>query len=272
MTNVLDVLTALLLIVTIVMLTVMGYDVCTTPGLIRLPFVSRPYIGRLGNIPRCVFMCWRSRWVSVDHARICYDAWRTTNPDLCVMWFDDNACNDVMNRYVPERIRKAYYDLRPPAYRADLWRLCVLYLWGGIYADHSVVPLCNMNRFFTAPLTVVIDSAPNCIHNGFIIAAPRNAVLLQYIMRIVNNVERRAYGSSPLDVTGPKVFARVYPEAFIMDHQLQHQRGVRQLVVDSDNTPVLHKKPLFIAFLRAKLFDPTGYTRMWYTHTVFTHE
>jgi len=54
----------------------------------------------------------------------------------CVHYlFNDDACRDFLVRTFPPDVLYAYDLLIPSAFRADLWRYCILYMFGGVYMD-----------------------------------------------------------------------------------------------------------------------------------------
>ena len=59
-------------------------------------------------------------------------------------FFDDVACRRFVQQHLGPTVYAAYMRLTPGAARADLWRYCVLWVRGGIYADadcRCLVPL-----------------------------------------------------------------------------------------------------------------------------------
>ena len=50
-------------------------------------------------------------------------------------FFDDVACRRFVQQHLGPTVYAAYMRLTPGAARADLWRYCVLWVRGGIYAD-----------------------------------------------------------------------------------------------------------------------------------------
>merc|ERR1712241_24148 len=41
-----------------------------------------------------------------------------------------------------------YQCLAPPAYRADLFRFCILYMKGGLYLDSDLMPLVKLEELY----------------------------------------------------------------------------------------------------------------------------
>jgi hypothetical protein len=57
---------------------------------------------------------------------------------------DDMAANFLSTHFPPE-VRQAYDALRPGAFKADLFRYCVLLIHGGVYADMDVMLESNLD-------------------------------------------------------------------------------------------------------------------------------
>ena len=47
---------------------------------------------------------------------------------------NDKDCKNLVDS-IDYRISQAYDSLIPTAYKADIWRYCVLYKYGGVYGD-----------------------------------------------------------------------------------------------------------------------------------------
>lgn len=108
----------------------------------------------------------------------------------------------------------AFQTLRPFAYKADLARYCLLYIFGGLYIDLGI-------RLFTtieAPLTFGFlgfrdllnrNSMWNAISNGlFWVQDSHRKELILTIDAIVENVKSNFYGTNPLYPTGPVLFGK----------------------------------------------------------------
>jgi mannosyltransferase OCH1-like enzyme len=57
------------------------------------------------------------------------------NPDFDFVLMDDEQCRDFIRDNFDKKTLEAYDSLVPGAYKADLWRYCILYKYGGIYLD-----------------------------------------------------------------------------------------------------------------------------------------
>ena len=149
------------------------------------------------------------------------DRMKRVNPEFNIQIFDCDERREFIKNNFSDDIVNAYDTLKPGAYKADLWRLCVLYVNGGIYAD---IKLNCINNFKFIALTekehFVLDR-PYCweginigLCNGFIVAKPKNKLLLRCIYRISENVKNRYYGFNNLYPTGPGLLGEEYWEEY----------------------------------------------------------
>jgi mannosyltransferase OCH1-like enzyme len=140
------------------------------------------------------------------------------NPEFKHYLYDDNECREFIKNNFPEHVLKAYDSLVPGAYKADLWRLCILYINGGIYMD---IKLSCVNGFKLIELTEnehfvldrvgIIDcfNTPKPIYNALMVCNKNNPFLLLAINKIVENVKNKYYGFSCLYPTGPGMFSEL---------------------------------------------------------------
>jgi len=127
------------------------------------------------------------------------------NPRFEHFLFDDNDCREFIKQHFNEDVLNTYNSLIPGAYKADLWRLCVLYIHGGIYMD---IKLQCINGFKLIELTernhFVFDRIPPLsIYNALMACEKGHPFLLMAIFKIVENVKNKFYGNDPLEPTGP---------------------------------------------------------------------
>ena len=132
------------------------------------------------------------------------------NPRFQHHLYDDNDCREFIKNHFKPDVLQAYDCLIPGAYKADLWRLCILFIYGGIYMD---IKLVCVNGFKLIELTekehFVQDRPQNCIFNTMIASPKGNIFLYKAIRKIVKNVQNKFYGDSPLSPTGPELLYKV---------------------------------------------------------------
>ena len=135
---------------------------------------------------------------------------KAQNPRFTHHLYDDNDCREFIKTHFKHDVLDAYDRLIPGAYKADLWRLCVLFINGGIYMD---IKFCCVNGFKLIELTerehFVKDRPSNSIYNALMVCKKGNVFLYKSIRQIVENVKNNYYGECPLWPTGPKMLGAV---------------------------------------------------------------
>lgn len=166
-------------------------------------------------IPHFIF-----RTSSVEKAKLCLEVLhvlqdsREINPEYVQVYFDDDDVLKFVQREFPKAIR-AYKALVPGAYKADLFRLLVLYKYGGIYNDighRYLVPahevITNEDEFVAGVEVNSQGSFAHAIYNGILAAYPHHPVIKAMIEQVVEDISYCRYGSDPLDITGPGALGR----------------------------------------------------------------
>jgi mannosyltransferase OCH1-like enzyme len=147
--------------------------------------------------------------------RDCHQKWIDLNDTIIIKWYSKEDCNNFMKEQMGSDILECYNALKPMAFKADLFRLCVLYLYGGVYADSHTTPYISIRDMMKGCVgdnlfISVLDNkqSGSGIHNGIIITEPKHPFIKQYIDSIVENVKNRRYTDHLLAVTGPICFSR----------------------------------------------------------------
>mmetsp|Transcript_2058 Transcript_2058/g.6241 ORF Transcript_2058/g.6241 Transcript_2058/m.6241 type:complete len:357 (+) Transcript_2058:233-1303(+) len=165
-------------------------------------------------------------------------------PDDFEYYFFDNAALErsmrVLGTYMAsevEGIYEAFEMLRPWAYRADLWRYCILWACGGVYVDSKLALAEPFHEFVWNagfnPTALSASSAPQlyscrddlcsesmhrksrllCLWQGLLIAEPGNPAFLSTIRFVVDKIKERWYPPMELSkmpwlfLTGPGAIA-----------------------------------------------------------------
>ena len=160
-------------------------------------------------IPRHIIQCWHSKelppLLDENCARI-----RRAHPGFRHTVFSFDDCEAFLGNFDPKVLR-AYQNLIPSAYKCDLLRYCILYVYGGIYFDISFelnsfnfLEVIHAEHFSTevAGLVPYGDDPYKGVSNGLMILHPKNKIMKQTIYAIVDNVEKQFYGRGVYDITG----------------------------------------------------------------------
>jgi len=165
----------------------------------------------MSKIPKLIFQTFKTKYFSNEFQSI-IDTWKTYNPEYKYAIYDNTDCEEFIEKHFHKRVSDAYKRILPGAFKADLWRYCVLYIYGGVYVDIDTECLGKLDDFlndekieFMTPID--LDQGYK-LFNTFICSVPNSPILLNCIQRIVHNVENNILPSDRLDFSGPGILGR----------------------------------------------------------------
>lgn len=180
------------------------------------------------GFPKNIIQTMKTKWVS-SKMHYAIEGWKNTNPDYNYYFFGNKEARELIKDNFDEEVLNAFDTLIPGAYKADLFRVCALYVLGGVYADADTECLNPMDEIFSysknASFISVADSKENNILNSFMISKKENPLLKAIIEYIVNNVKNRVYLSRDLDITGPGAIGNTMRKFYKLGDNYQFQKG-----------------------------------------------
>jgi mannosyltransferase OCH1-like enzyme len=158
-------------------------------------------------IPLNIFQTWCTKDLPPKMGE-CVKSLKMCNPEFNFYLYDDNDCREFIKGNFDADVLYSYDTLIPGAFKADLWRYCILYKYGGIYLDikyrcvngFKFISLCDEEHFVRDRYEVLNRLA---VYNAFMICKPNNEIMLKCINKVVENVRNRFYGHNGLHITGP---------------------------------------------------------------------
>ena len=169
------------------------------------------------TIPNNFFQTWETKNIS-DELKQITNTWTEYNPEYTYHLYDNKDREEFIKNNFENRVYNAYCKIIPGAFKADLWRYCILYIYGGVYADIDTICFGKINDFLSSDtmiefMTVVdLNLSPNegnhNLFNAFIASIPKHEILKNCIDYIVNNVENNIIPLSKLDLCGPGCLGR----------------------------------------------------------------
>jgi mannosyltransferase OCH1-like enzyme len=173
-------------------------------------------------IPFNIFQTWHSKKLPplMYHA---IKIIKQNNPRFNYYYFDDADCREFIKNNFEKDVLDAFDSLIPGAFKADLWRYCILYKKGGIYLDIKYIPVNGFKFIYlTQKEHWVLDVDGKGIYNAFIACKPNNPILLKAINQIVKHVKYKYYGNNRLDVTGPLLLAKYFTKEEKQNFDMKH--------------------------------------------------
>lgn len=167
------------------------------------------------KIPRIIFQTWETKQFEPEFQEI-INRWKVFNPFYKYVLHDKTDREEFIRAHFPDNVYQAYCKIIPCAFKADLWRYCVLYIHGGIYTDVDMYcmgrldDLISQTTDFVVPVDLNLSSSEGSHHlsNGFFAIKPHSDVMLFCISRIVYNVQNGIIPSSILDICGSGMMGR----------------------------------------------------------------
>lgn len=138
-------------------------------------------------------------------------SWTRYSSEFNYHFFSDEQCEIFMRDKIGGIVYDAYKRLPMAVMKADLWRYCIIYYYGGIYADTDTVCMVNPNIFLNNEALLVCSPEQNCPYfcQWTFAAPPRSPILL----KIINMSAKRILTIEKIKgehiihyLTGPAVF------------------------------------------------------------------
>jgi mannosyltransferase OCH1-like enzyme len=144
---------------------------------------------------------------------ICYKQIKKLYPNAEYHLYSGEELEEIIKNNFDTDVFIAYKKLRPYACKADLARLCLLYLYGGLYIDLNVklidtIPNLDKLDFFAFRDITTTSKRSWSVANSIIFATKKSKIMKKCIDIIVENCKNEYYGISVLDVSGCIVLGR----------------------------------------------------------------
>jgi mannosyltransferase OCH1-like enzyme len=183
----------------------------------------------IATIPKKIWQTWSTKHLPTS-MQTTVDQLQEQHPDFQYTLHDDHDCREFLLQNFDRCVLDSYNTLIPGAFRADLWRLCAVYVHGGFYLDikYGTENGFRLDSLVEAGCVFTKERQPYAgCHNAFFGSYPKNPLFFDLIQKIVRNVQSRQLEGDPINVTGPLVFKDyLEPESldncqFIYDHPIQ---------------------------------------------------
>lgn len=205
---------------------------------------------------------------------------RKQNPEFRFYYYNDDEMKLFIKNNYGSRVLKAFNKVIPGSYKADLFRYCVLYKYGGVYLDIKLVmaddkKLINLVRDNFKEYHVIENTEytrlrskyfGGFVYQGLMICRAGNKFLRELISVVVDRCERSDPGTNPLDITGPNIYWKV-----LQKYKNSKDFDCSTLVHVGDSN-IYYKYDLFITGHELKKYDNTYGSNRYYNnwpHSVF---
>jgi len=137
------------------------------------------------------------------------NSWKKYENEFTYNFYDDTMCEEFIKNNFEEKIYTAYSMLPMAVMKADLWRYCIIYMYGGIYADVDAYCNVNPNMFINnSYLTISPENCSNFFCQWTFAAPPKSPILKSIIDLSVERILTTEIKGEHIihHLTGPAVF------------------------------------------------------------------
>jgi hypothetical protein len=141
---------------------------------------------------------------------ICYEQIKKLYPDEEYQLYSGKELEEIIQDNFHSDVFTAYKKLKPYACKADLARLCLLYLYGGLYIDLNLyfintIPDLDKLEFFAFRDLSKMSKQSWAVQNGIMYSTSKSKVVKNAIDLIVKHCKEEYYGVQCVDVSATTV-------------------------------------------------------------------
>ena len=146
---------------------------------------------KINMIPKIIFQCYKSKDKVPKYV---FNNIKSLNPEYKYNFYDDKMCIDFLKKNYGLGVANKFISCKKGAHKADLWRYCVLYKFGGVYIDidvnltEKIDNILDDNINLCVPVTYnwfYSKFGVNNIFNAIIMCSPRNEIIYQCIKKFM---------------------------------------------------------------------------------------
>jgi hypothetical protein len=152
-----------------------GIDYPNNPAAADYPIFKYPFV----SVNKTIYMTYKKAIPDIVRNR-----WMALNEDYTINFSLDADCVSFLETHFNSYVVELFTKIPVGMYKADLWRLCCLYINGGVYADVDLVPYLSIDKLdkkitFYSTLSVEVNS----IFQAFmVVPIKKNPLILQFIV------------------------------------------------------------------------------------------
>jgi mannosyltransferase OCH1-like enzyme len=163
------------------------------------------YIGLNKNIPKVLYLTYKKK--NIPSSVI--DKFKEVYPDYQIKIYDNNDCVEFLEKEFGQEYVDIFNFIKDGPIKADFWRVCILYKYGGIYSDIDIIPVINIEEILLQNTTFLscISFWHDSINPIFIVSVKEHLALKMCIDKYVEfyrtNKEYSYWGWSIMHVMKP---------------------------------------------------------------------
>ena len=140
-------------------------------------------------IPNIIYMCDKELTFIKKYSL----NWKKLNPEFEIKLYNDSMCEKFLLNEYSQLHCDIFNFIKDGPIKADFWRVCILFKYGGYYVDADIEPLVPINQFIEKDVDFVVSSSTSfysLFNPNFIMAQAGNIILKKcidvYINKFIN--------------------------------------------------------------------------------------
>ncbi len=144
-------------------------------------------------IPKVIYMCDKELTFIEKYSQ----NWKKLNPEYEIKLYDDSMCEQFLLNEYSQLHYEIFKYIKDGPIKADFWRVCVLFKYGGVYVDADIEPLVPISQIIEKDVDFVTCSSYyfyTFFNPNFIMAKAGDKILEKCINIYINKyLEKHFY-------------------------------------------------------------------------------
>jgi mannosyltransferase OCH1-like enzyme len=127
------------------------------------------------QIPKVIYLSYKNKNIP----KYIIPNWQKLYPNYEIKLYDNNDCIKFLKDEYSQEFADIFNMIKDGPIKADFWRVCILYKYGGIYADIDIEPLVSIESILNKNTTFLSCISQNTIGitPQFIVSIPKHKAL-----------------------------------------------------------------------------------------------
>lgn len=144
-------------------------------------------------IPKIIWQTYKAKLPPEDSIEP-IKSWIEKNPDYTWYYFDDVKCESFISDHFSQEFVNMYRSLPYGVMKADAWRIAILYVYGGVYADTDTICLVPIDEWVKDYSFVAAIETPHGTIGNFTFASePKHPILYDCLEQLLINYNNPNY-------------------------------------------------------------------------------
>jgi mannosyltransferase OCH1-like enzyme len=182
-------------------------------------------------IPQIIWQTYKSSLP--PHASIeSIQSWLKKNPHYAWYYFDDAKCNQFIRDHFDDEFYIMYNSLPFGVMKADVWRVAIVYVYGGIYTDIDTICLTPIAQWINlGDLIVMVETLHGSLANFSFAASAKHPALytvLKTFLQLYNEpnfLNRIEKTPTPIQNFGAHAFSYGILKHYNLDNKESMSKG-----------------------------------------------